>query len=167
MKKLLLILLGTLICSQSAFAARNPVDAWDANSMVEEVLTGEVIEVNDAPSDFGFDKYFTLQVRMISKTTSGLAWGDVIKVPYNDYGQEKGKIYIGPAYVAVETGDVVKIYANSTDLGSDVFELAISGASVEMLDYEVFPMRFKVLLGIIGFPIVLVLMLVYLLRFKK
>ena len=168
MKKLFLLLTGVLICSQTALAARNPVDVWEANSTAEEVLTGEVIEVNSAPSDWGFDEYFTLQVRTISKTTADLAWGDIIRIPFIDHGQEKGEIYIGPAYVTVEKGDVIKVYANSTTIiDDDIFELAISGDSVEILDYKVFPMGFNVLLGIIVILIVLVLMLVYLLRFKK
>ena len=84
MKKLFLLLTGVLICSQTALAARNPVDVWEANSTAEEVLTGEVIEVNSAPSDWGFDEYFTLQVRTISKTTADLAWGDIIRIPFID-----------------------------------------------------------------------------------
>jgi hypothetical protein len=111
----------------------------ERNSRAEEVLVGTVFGIYNAPSNWVYPhenserlKYFNLRIEEVQKTAKGLEKGDVIKVVFVGYGPESG-IPIGTTQVKVSLLEKIKIYANPTNFGDEIFEPVIDGRSIEHL----------------------------------
>ena len=132
----ILVIISFIALSGSVKAASSPKDITESNSNAEEILIGIVEDIQDAPSDWRFEdarvgrlKYFTYKVTNIVKTNHSIQEGDRIKVVYTDYYESSVQ---GQPPIGIQEKEVVKIYANSTVLGEDVFEPVNAGDSIEM-----------------------------------
>jgi len=139
------ILLGALIAgfvfwNNSALAELPMKVIEERNSKAKEILVGTVLGIYNAPANWVYPhqdtdklKYFNLKIKEVQKTSSGLKVGDITKIVFVQYGTEAG-IAIGTTPVKVKLFQRIKIYANATDLGNNIFEAVIDGRSIEPLD---------------------------------
>lgn len=136
------ILLGALIAGfvlwNNSALAELPIEVIkERNSKAEEILVGTVWGIYNAPKDWIYPhkntdrlKYFNLRIKEVQKTTSGLKVGDIIKIVFVQYGTEAG-IAIGTTPVKIKLFQKIKIYADPTNLGNNIFEPVIDGLSIE------------------------------------
>lgn len=167
-----LVVIGILMSAMplGVVAELPPELIEEKNSKAEEVLIGTVLGIYSAPSNWVYPhenserlKYFNLRIEEVQKTAKGLDKGDVIKVVFVDYGPDSG-IPIGTTPVKVNLLEKIKIYANPTNLGDNVFEPVLDGLSVVHLGLSYY---YLVFFSVILFAIACGLIYVIIKKSKK
>ena len=138
-----LVVIGILMSAVPVVVAELPAEIFEEkNANAEEVLVGTVLGIYDAPSNWVYShddqgrlKYFSLRIEEVQKTAKGLEKGDIIKVVFVDYGL-KSSFMVGANPIRVNLLEKIKIYANPTDFGNNIFEPAIGAYSIEHLGYN-------------------------------
>ena len=167
-----LVVIGILISAMpwAVVAELPPELIEEKNSKAEEVLVGTVLGIYNAPSNWVYPhenserlKYFNFKIEEVQKTAKGLEKGDVIKVVFVDYGPESG-IPIGTTPVKVNLLEKIKIYANPTDLGDNIFKPVLDGLSIVHLGHSYY---YLVAFSVVLFAIACGLIYVIIKKTKK
>ena len=152
--------IGIIACNSSVFAVPPPELAEEINSKAGEILIGTVLGIYPAPEDwvileYTSDnlRYFTFKIEQVERTSHHLESGDIIRIVFVYFA---GIPPPGPSPVHVKEGDLIRLYADSTALGEDVFEPVIWGNSIEHLEGipksytgEYTPFVFMAVLGLV------------------
>jgi hypothetical protein len=134
-----------LLTCRLAWAELPPEMVKERLSNAEEVLSGTILNIHNAPNDwaekyFGKNvifntykpriKYFDLEIEKVQKTTRGFKSGDIIKIAFADY---KGQLLPpGSHQLKCKKNDRVSVFLRSDlNLGQDIFREAVDGCSVD------------------------------------
>lgn len=124
-----------LLSTSLIFAAMPPETIQSLNSQAEEVLIGEVLEINNAPDEWcrgerlpekSLCKYFLLRVEHVVKSKNRIREGALVKVRFVEHLTP----IRGPRLIKVDIGKIIIIYANQVHFDENALIPAAAGDSV-------------------------------------